>query len=107
VWYAMEWLSLISTFFSSGLNPGVETIMLRADDYRGIRLDFCPSWYANEFVGRGESKAEIYLRELGQPAVARNIEATSYGHATFFPGRARMCNRFELYDTCRPERFDQ
>ena len=32
--------------------------------YPGTRLEFCPPWYANEFVDRSEGKAEIYLQEL-------------------------------------------
>ena len=33
-------------------------------DYPGTRLEFCPPWYANEFIDRSEGKAEIYFREL-------------------------------------------
>jgi hypothetical protein len=33
-------------------------------DYPGTRLEFCPPWYANEFIDRSEGKAEIYLNEL-------------------------------------------
>ena len=34
-------------------------------DYPGTRFEFCPPWYANEFIDRSEGKAEIYLKELG------------------------------------------
>ncbi len=33
-------------------------------DYPGTRFEFCPPWYANEFIDRSEGKAEAYLREL-------------------------------------------
>jgi hypothetical protein len=33
-------------------------------DYPGTRFEFCPPWYANEFIDRSEGKAEIYLQEL-------------------------------------------
>jgi hypothetical protein len=29
-------------------------------------LEFCPPWYANEFIDRSDGKAEIYFRELTQ-----------------------------------------
>jgi hypothetical protein len=116
-------------------------------EYPGTRLEFCPPWYANEFIDRSEGKAEIYFRELTQqipsdvaiiwtgPTVrslsiymaeirryqsligrwpmtwdntlyARNIESKNYGgYATFYPGKVRMCNLFEPYDTYRPESF--
>ncbi len=32
--------------------------------YPGTRFEFCPPWYANEFIDRSAGKAEIYLREL-------------------------------------------
>ncbi len=32
--------------------------------YPGTRFEFCPPWYANEFIDRSEGKAEVYLREL-------------------------------------------
>jgi len=34
-------------------------------DHPGTRFEFCPPWYANEFIDRSEGKAEIYLKELG------------------------------------------
>jgi len=33
-------------------------------DYPGTQFEFCPPWYANEFIDRSEGKAEIYLKEL-------------------------------------------
>jgi hypothetical protein len=33
-------------------------------DYPGTRFEFCPPWYANEFIDRSEGRAEIYFREL-------------------------------------------
>ncbi|MFO7707643.1 MAG: beta-N-acetylglucosaminidase domain-containing protein [Desulfobacterales bacterium] len=33
-------------------------------DHPGTRFEFCPPWYANEFVDRSEGKAEVYLKEL-------------------------------------------
>jgi hypothetical protein len=33
-------------------------------DYPGTRFEFCPPWYANEFIDRSEGKAETYLKEL-------------------------------------------
>jgi hypothetical protein len=33
-------------------------------DHPGTRFEFCPPWYANEFIDRSEGKAEIYFREL-------------------------------------------
>ncbi len=116
-------------------------------EYPGTRLEFCPPWYANEFIDRSEGKAEIYFRELTAqippdvaiiwtgPTVrslsidmadirryqsligrwpmswdntlyARNIESKKYGgYAAFYPGKVRMCNLFEPYDTYRPESF--
>jgi hypothetical protein len=118
-------------------------------DHPATRFEFCPPWYANEFIDRSEGKAEIYFRELTAqiprdvaiiwtgPTVrslsidmadirryqslierwpmswdntlyARNIESKSYGgYAAFYPGKVRMCNLFEPYDTYRPERFHQ
>lgn len=32
--------------------------------YPGTRLEFCPPWYANEFIDRSQGKAEMYYREL-------------------------------------------
>jgi hypothetical protein len=33
-------------------------------DYPGTQLEFCPPWYANEHIDRGEGKAELYFKEL-------------------------------------------
>jgi hypothetical protein len=33
-------------------------------DYPGTRFEFCPPWYANEFIDRSVGKAEVYLKEL-------------------------------------------
>ncbi len=33
-------------------------------DYPGTRFEFCPPWYANEFIDRSEGKAEVYMKEL-------------------------------------------
>jgi hypothetical protein len=33
-------------------------------NYPGTRFEFCPPWYANEFIDRSEGKAEVYLKEL-------------------------------------------
>jgi hypothetical protein len=39
---------------------------------------------------------------------ARNIESTRYGgYTTYYPGKVRMCNLFEPYDTYKPENFHQ
>ncbi len=32
--------------------------------YPGTRLEFCPPWYANDFINRGEGRAEVYFKEL-------------------------------------------
>jgi hypothetical protein len=32
--------------------------------YPGTRIEFCPPWYANEFIDRSEGKAEVYFNEL-------------------------------------------
>jgi hypothetical protein len=32
--------------------------------YPGTRLEFCPPWYANDFINRSEGRAEIYFKEL-------------------------------------------
>jgi len=32
--------------------------------YPGTRFEFCPPWYANEFIDRSEGKAEVYMKEL-------------------------------------------
>jgi len=34
------------------------------EHYPGTRFEFCPPWYANEFIDRSEGKAEIYMKEL-------------------------------------------
>jgi beta-N-acetylglucosaminidase len=115
--------------------------------YPGTRVEFCPPWYANEFIARGEGKAEVYFKELTAliprdvaivwtgPTVrslsvdmadlhryaaligrwpmmwdntlyARNLETKSYGgYTTYYPGKVRMCNLFEPFDTARPEGF--
>jgi hypothetical protein len=33
-------------------------------DHPGARFEFCPPWYANEFIDRSQGKAEIYFKEL-------------------------------------------
>lgn len=33
-------------------------------EYPGTRLEFCPPWYANEFIDRGDGRAEVYFEEL-------------------------------------------
>ena len=39
---------------------------------------------------------------------ARNIETKRYGgYATYYPGKVRMCNLFEPFDTYRPENFQK
>jgi hypothetical protein len=116
-------------------------------DYPGVRFEFCPPWYCNEFIVRSEGKAEVYFTELVRqiprdialiwtgPTVrslsidaadlyrysaligrrpmiwdntlyARNIETKNYGgYTTHYPGKVRMCNLFEPYDTDRPAEF--
>ncbi|MFZ0241602.1 MAG: beta-N-acetylglucosaminidase domain-containing protein [Desulfobacterales bacterium] len=32
--------------------------------YPGTRFEFCPPWYANEFIDRSEGRAEVYFGEL-------------------------------------------
>jgi hypothetical protein len=32
--------------------------------YPGTRLEFCPPWYSNEHIDRGEGKAEFYFQDL-------------------------------------------
>ncbi|MFZ0612805.1 MAG: beta-N-acetylglucosaminidase domain-containing protein [Desulfobacterales bacterium] len=32
--------------------------------YPGTRIEFCPPWYANEFIDRSEGRAEVYFSEL-------------------------------------------
>ena len=115
--------------------------------YPGTRIEFCPPWYANEFIDRSEGKAEVYFNELASliprdvaivwtgPTVrslsvdmadlhrygtligrwpmmwdntlyARNLETKRYGgYTTYYPGKVRMCNLFEPFDTDRPEGF--
>jgi hypothetical protein len=115
--------------------------------YPGVRLEFCPPWYCNEFIIRSEGKAEVYFQELIRqiprdiaiiwtgPTVrslsidaadfhryrslierppmlwdntlyARNIETKIYGgYTSHYPGKVRMCNLFEPYDTDRPRGF--
>ena len=119
------------------------------DEYPGTRFEFCPPWYANEFIDRSEGRAEVYLNELiaqippdivilwTGPTVrslsidmadlhrfsslilrwpmlwdntlyARNIEARRYGgYTTHYPGKVRMCNLFEPYDTMLPKNFQK
>ena len=39
---------------------------------------------------------------------ARNLETRRYGgYATYYPGKVRMCNLFEPFDTYRPENFQK
>ena len=39
---------------------------------------------------------------------ARNLETKRYGgYPTYYPGKVRMCNLFEPYDTLRPEGFQK
>ncbi|HSO18144.1 MAG TPA: beta-N-acetylglucosaminidase domain-containing protein, partial [Desulfosarcina sp.] len=33
-------------------------------EYPGTRIEFCPPWYSNEHIDRGDGKAEVYFREL-------------------------------------------
>jgi hypothetical protein len=117
------------------------------DKYPGTRFEFCPPWYANEFIDRSEGRAEVYFNELitqippeivilwTGPTVrslsidmadlnrfstlikrkpmlwdntlyARNIETRRYGgYTTHYPGKVRMCNLFEPYDTKLPKDF--
>ncbi len=118
-------------------------------DYPGTRLEFCPPWYANEHIDRGQGKAELYFKELTfqiPPEVAiiwtgptirslsidmadlyryraligrwpmiwdntlyaRNLETKRYGgYTTYYPGKVRMCNLFEPFDTYRPPNFQK
>ena len=117
--------------------------------YPGTRFEFCPPWYANEFIDRSEGRAEVYFKELIDqippdivivwtgPTVrslsvdmadlnryasliqrwpmlwdntlyARNIETRRYGgYTTYYPGKVRMCNLFEPYDTYKPKDFQK
>ncbi len=34
------------------------------ETFPGTRFEFCPPWYANEFIDRSEGRAEVYFREL-------------------------------------------
>ena len=119
------------------------------DEYPGTRFEFCPPWYANEFIDRSEGRAEVYFNELitqippeivilwTGPTVrslsidaadlhrfsslilrwpmlwdntlyARNIETRRYGgYTTHYPGKVRMCNLFEPYDTTLPKNFQK
>ena len=119
------------------------------DEYPGTRFEFCPPWYANEFIDRSEGRAEVYFNELitqippdivilwTGPTVrslsidmadlyrfsslilrwpmlwdntlyARNIETRRYGgYTTHYPGKVRMCNLFEPYDTELPKNFQK
>jgi hypothetical protein len=116
-------------------------------EYPGTRFEFCPPWYSNEHIDRGQGKAEVYLKELtfqipddiaiiwtgptirslsvdmadlnryksligkwpmfwDNTLYARNIETQRYGgYTTYYPGKVRMCNLFEPYDTYRPKDF--
>ncbi len=116
-------------------------------DYPGTRLEFCPPWYANEFINRSEGKAELYFKELTLqipedvamvwtgPTVrslsidmadihryqtlvgrwplvwdntlyARSLASQNYGgYTAHYPGKVRMCNLFEPFDTYRPNNF--
>jgi len=116
-------------------------------DYPGTRLEFCPPWYANEHIDRGQGKAELYFKELtfqippdvaiiwtgptirslsidmadlyryraligrwpmiwDNTLYARNLETKRYGgYTTYYPGKVRMCNLFEPFDTYRPHNF--
>ncbi len=115
--------------------------------YPTVRFEFCPPWYANEFIDRSQGKAEAYFAELTSqiprdvaivwtgPTVrslsvdmadlhrfssligrwpmiwdntlyARNIETKRYGgYTTYYPGKVRMCNLFEPFDTDIPKDF--
>ena len=38
---------------------------------------------------------------------ARNLETKRYGgYTTYYPGKVRMCNLFEPYDTYKPKIFN-
>jgi hypothetical protein len=116
-------------------------------DYPDTRLEFCPPWYSNEHIDRGDGKAESYLKELtfqipqdvaviwtgstvrslsidmadlhryksligrwpmiwDNTLYARNLETRRYGgYTTYYPGKVRMCNLFEPYDTYTPKDF--
>jgi hypothetical protein len=118
-------------------------------EYPGTRLEFCPPWYANEHIDRGDGKAENYFKDLifqippdvaiiwTGPTVrslsidmadlyryktligrwpmiwdntlyARNHESRNYGgYPAHYPGKVRMCNLFEPYDTYRPKEFQK
>jgi hypothetical protein len=116
-------------------------------DYPGARLEFCPPWYASDFINRSDGEAQKYFKELVSqiprdvpivwtgPAVrslsidmadiqryrsligrwpmvwdntlyARSIASSNYGgYTAHYPGKVRMCNLFEPFDTYRPEGF--
>ena len=116
-------------------------------DYPGARLEFCPPWYASDFINRSGGEAQKYFAELVSkiprdvpivwtgPAVrslsidmadiqryrsligrwplvwdntlyARSIASSNYGgYTAHYPGKVRMCNLFEPFDTYRPEGF--
>jgi hypothetical protein len=116
-------------------------------DYPGARLEFCPPWYASDFINRSDGAAQKYFKELVAqiphdvpivwtgPAVrslsidmadirryrsligrwpmvwdntlyARSAASRTYGgYTAHYPGKVRMCNLLEPFDTYRPEGF--
>jgi hypothetical protein len=116
-------------------------------DYPGTRLEFCPPWYATDFINHSNGEAQKYFKALiaqiprdvdivwTGPAVrslsidmadiqryrsiigrwplvwdntlyARSIANINYGgYTAHYPGKVRMCNLFEPFDTYRPEGF--
>ena len=116
-------------------------------DYPRTRLEFCPPWYATDFINRSDGEAEAYFKELTSripqdvaivwtgPAVrslsidmadllrfrsfigrwpmvwdntlyARSTASRNYGgYPAHYPGKVRMCNLFEPFDTYRPRDF--
>ncbi len=116
-------------------------------DYPGTRLEFCPPWYATDFIHHSDGEAQKYFKALiaqiprdvdivwTGPAVrslsidmadiqryrsiigrwplvwdntlyARSIATINYGgYTAHYPGKVRMCNLFEPFDTYRPEGF--
>ncbi len=35
-------------------------------DYKGLRFEYCPPWYLNEFIDRSRGKAEAYFMDLNE-----------------------------------------
>ena len=79
--------------------PGDVAVIWTGPTIRSLSIDEADLYRYRSLIGRWPMLWDNTL-------YARNIENTRYGgYAAHYPGKVRMCNLFEPYDTIKPKRF--